>query len=325
MAKNKGLKRMGWVILIIVLLIGVLGLALQYSIGRNGPKVLDTVDRITGGSRDVALVHSEILGDHPKQKLTVYRQAGGGAEPKAVFLFVHGGGWRSGDIDDYGFLARGIAPEGYVVVLAGYRLGPDGVFPNMLHDTAKAVAWTKNNIAKYGGDPDSIFIAGHSAGAYNVAMMGLDPQWMANEGLDSSAIAGVIGMAGPYDFYPFDSESTKLAFGGANDPQMTQPVNFARADAPPMLLVQGEKDTLVSPRHAPALAKVVTEAGGQAETAMFTDMDHNAPILALASPWRRDRSFIKTITAFTAQVLLDRKAVADTEEEPSVPIQAGGG
>lgn len=312
---------MGWILLIAVLIIAGIALALQYSIGTNGPKVLDLVDRVTGGSRDVALVHSESLGDHPKQALTVHSAGpdADGASAKPVIVFVYGGGWRSGDIDDYSFLARGLAPEGYVVVLAGYRLGPDGVFPAMLEDTAKAVAWTRNNIAKFGGDPDSIFISGHSAGAYNVAMIGLDDRWMDAEGLSAGDISGVIGMSGPYDFYPFDSESTKLAFGGAPEPLETQPVNFGRADAPPMLLVQGEKDTLVTPRHAPTLAKVINDAGGWAETAMFAEMDHNAPILALASPWRRDRELIETINAFTSNVLKNHGAQPDAEA--SVPVQ----
>ena len=313
---------MGWILFIVALLIAGTAFALQYSIGRNGPKVLDIADRVVGGSRDVVLVHGESLGDHPKQKLTVYRQEAGeeSAEAKPVFLFVHGGGWRSGDIDDYGFLARGLAPEGYVVVLVGYRLGPNGTFPRMLEDTAKGIAWTKRNIAQYGGDPDSIFISGHSAGAYNVAMLGLDPQWMGHEGLETIDIAGVIGLSGPYDFYPFDSESTKRAFGDAEDGPATQPVNFARANAPPMLLIQGGRDTVVSPRHAPALEKAVTEAGGKAATKMFAEMDHNAPILATASPWRRNRALIESINSFISGVLAEQGAA---EEAPaSVPVQA---
>ncbi|MXO91488.1 alpha/beta hydrolase [Pontixanthobacter aquaemixtae] len=311
---------MGWILFALVLLLAGVAVALQYSIGRNGPKVLDMVDSLTGGSRDVEMVHKESLGDHPKQKLAVYRSAAASSEtgPKPVIIFVHGGGWRSGDIDDYGFLARGLVPEGYVVVLAGYRLNADGVFPAMLKDTAKAVAWTKNNIAKYGGDPETIFISGHSAGAYNVAMIGLDRQWLGREGLETSDIAGVIGMSGPYDFYPFDSESTKLAFGGADDPLTTQPIQFARADAPPMLLVQGEKDTLVSPRHAPTLVNAISDAGGTADTAMFANMDHNAPVLALASPWRRNREIIDAFNSFISEVLAARAV----KPAASVPVQA---
>ncbi|MFZ1744082.1 MAG: alpha/beta hydrolase [Pontixanthobacter sp.] len=329
---GKGLRRMGWIVLAIVLLAGAAALALNYSIGQNGPKVLDTVDRLTGGSRGVELVHSEKLGENPKQKIAVYRTAGADSDgaAKPVFLFIHGGGWRSGDIDDYGFLARGLAPEGYVVVLAGYRLGPDGVFPAMLEDSAKAVAWTKTNIAQYGGNPDEIFISGHSAGAYNVAMIGLDQQWLGREGLKTSDIAGIIGISGPYDFYPFDAESTKLAFGGAGDPLTTQPVNFARADAPPILLAQGEVDTVVKPRNTAALAKAITEKGGKVQTDLFADMDHNAPILALASPWRSDRRFIDVITGFTKKVLAGRAklvadgpTVTDRGGQASVQVKAG--
>jgi len=320
---------MVWMLLIIVLIVGALALALNYSIGRNGPKALDIVDNITGGSRDVELVHSQSLGGHTKQKLTVYRQTGSAADSglKPVFLFVHGGGWRSGDIDDYGFLARGIAPEGYVVVLAGYRLGPDGIFPRMLEDTAKAAAWTKANISDFGGDPESIFISGHSAGAYNVVMLGLDRQWMGREGLDTADIAGVIGMSGPYDFYPFGRDSTQLAFGGASDPHSTQPINLARKDAPPMLLIQGEKDPLVRPRNAPVLAKAITAAGGRAETAMFAEMAHNGPVLALASPWRRNRELLDRINTFTKGVLEGRAAQpADGGGAgASVPVQGETG
>ncbi len=313
---------MGWTVLGIVLVAGLAYAALQYSIGSNGPKVLDNVDRLTGGLRDVVLVHNQSLGTANAQKLAVYQPDLGLKNTQSdlpVFLFVHGGGWRSGDPADYGFVARGVAPEGFVVVLAGYRLGAEGVFPAMLEDTAKAIAWTKGNIARFGGDPDSIIIAGHSAGAYNVAMVGLDPQWLGNEGMSPSDLAGVVGLSGPYDFYPFDTESSKLAFGGAADPEGTQPVNFAREDAPPMLLIQGEKDTVVKPRNTNALAAALAAVGAKAEKAMFPEMDHNGPILALASPWRKNREMINIIDRFAKFSLRNRAAA---RVEASVPVQA---
>ena len=273
-------------------------LALQSAIGRNGPAVLDTVDRIAGGARDVELVETPRYADHPEQKLRVYRSSRTDVR-RPVVMFVHGGSWRSGSPDDYGFVARALVPEGFVVVLAGYRLGDDGRFPAMLEDTASAFAWTKRNIARHGGNPERIFIAGHSAGAYNAAMIALDPQWLRAQGLDTRAIAGVIGLAGPYDFYPFDSDSTKAAFGGAPVPQRTQPVNFARADAPPMLLLTGEKDTTVKPRNSRALAAAIRRAGGPVQTAFYEDFDHTGMLTALASPWRRNRNAIDRIVRFT--------------------------
>lgn len=308
---QKGLRWMGWILLATVLAVLIAGGTLKYAVARNGPAVLDTIDRITGGARDVELIHREGIGDSPEQKVAVYR-ASGDDRPKPVILFFHGGSWRSGSPDDYGFFARALVPEGFTVVLAGYRLMPEGEYPAMLEDTASAIAWTKRNIARYGGDPETIFIAGHSAGAYNVVQVALERQWLASAGFDPSIIKGVIGLSGPYDFYPFDSDSTKAAFGKAPDPEATQPINHVRGDAPPMLLIHGEKDTLVKPRNTRALSAAITQAGGMASPVYFMQMDHNAPLLALASPWRRDRKVLDTIVRFAAL----------NQGKPSVPVQA---
>ena len=287
-----------------LLLAGWLGL--QYAIARNGPAVVDVVDRVTGSERQVALVERAAYGDDPQQTVAIYR-SGAGQEPLPVILFVHGGSWNSGNPADYGFVARGLVPEGFVVVLAGYRLHPSVHFPAMLEDTAAAVAWTRENIARHGGDPDRIVLMGHSAGAYNVVMTALDRQWLGREGQPVNAVAGVIGLAGPYDFYPFDSDSTRASFGEAPDPAQTQPVNYARADAPPLLLLTGEADTTVKPRNTRALAQAMTQASGAAQTGFYPGMDHADILLALASPWRRDRAVLDRITAFA--------------REPSVPVQ----
>lgn len=282
------------------------GLSLRYAIARNGPAVVDTVDRLTGSERRVALVEQARFGDHPRHTVAVYR-AGQADAPLPVILFAHGGSWNSGDPADYGFVARGLAPEGFVVVLAGYRLHPDVQYPAMIEDMAAAVAWTRENIGRHGGDPDRIVLMGHSAGAYNVVMTALDRQWLGREGLDANALAGVIGLAGPYDFYPFDSDSTRASFGEAHYPQRTQPVSHARVDAPPLLLLAGEADTTVKPRNTRALAMAMQQAGGAAQTGFYPGMDHADILLALASPWRRDRSVIDRIVAFA--------------REPSVPVQ----
>ncbi len=315
---KKGLRRMGWIVFGLVALVLIAGASLQYAIARNGPAVLDTVDRIAGGTRGVELVHRETIGDSLQQKIAVYQGAGDDS-PKPVIVFFHGGSWRSGDPDDYGFVARALVPEGFTVVLAGYRLVPGGEYPAMLKDTAAAIAWTERHISRYGGDPGNIFIAGHSAGAYNVVQVALARQWLGGEGLDPAIISGVIGLSGPYDFLPLDSDSTKAAFGDSSDLEATQPINHIRGDAPPMLLIHGDKDTLVEPRNTRDLSAAITKAGGSVSSAYFMQMDHNAPLLALASPWRKggDReSVLEAILGFTASV------AASDEAKPSVPVQA---
>lgn len=288
-------------------------LAIQYAISRNGPAVLDAVDRITGGARDVAVLARAQYGKDPAQKLIVQGVVGdtsGGGKARPVILFVHGGSWNSGDPDNYNFIARALAPEGFVVVLAGYRLGRSGHFPAMVEDTAAALAWTRDHVAQYGGDPHRTVLMGHSAGAYNIVMATLDRQWLGRAGLSDKDIAGVIGLAGPYDFYPFTSDASRAAFGDADEPEATQPIRFARGDAPPMLLLTGDVDTTVRPRNTRVLAAALSDAGGRAETGFYPAFDHNRILMALASPWRRDRDVLDRVVRFAAH-----------PQQTSVPVQ----
>lgn len=283
------------------------GGALMLAIRNNGPAVLDAVDRLTGGTRAVSLVSKTRYGDHPAQKLRIYVPDDvEGRLP--IFLFVHGGSWASGDPDDYNFIARSIAPSGFVVVLAGYRLGQEGRYPAMLDDTAAAIAETARLAPGFGGDASRIVLAGHSAGAYNVVQVALEEEWLEHS---RAGIAGVVGLAGPYDFFPFDSESTIAAFGSVDAGPQSQPINHARADAPPMLLIHGERDTLVKPRNTRALEQALEQAGTPVETLYQPEFDHNAPLISLASPWRNRRDIGEAVTAFARRVT-----------KVSVPVQA---
>ncbi|MEM7689445.1 MAG: alpha/beta hydrolase [Pseudomonadota bacterium] len=303
-----------WALAALVILVVVGGVAVQFAISRNGPAVLNAVDRLTGGSRGTTVLARVSTGDHPSQKVIIWGPEGraADAEPLPVLLFSHGGSWRSGDPEDYGFLARAFVPEGFVVALAGYRLvkegAKDGVYPAMLEDTASAIAETRKVAAQYGGDPDRIMVMGHSAGAYNVVMAALEREWLAESGDSADALRGVVAMSGPYDFFPFDSESTIAAFGPAGDPEATQTFNHVRGDAPPILLIHGEKDTLVRPRNSRGLAKLVEAAGGSATLTLYAEMDHNAPLISLASPWRSNRDVVQTISAFAKSATQPRSA-----------------
>jgi len=304
-----------WTIGIIAALLVAGMIALQMAIARNGPAVLDAIDRLTAGDRGVAVLTEAELGQHPRQAVTVFGVNGAGPAGEdngrlPVILFIHGGSWASGDPDDYSFIARSLAPEGFIVAIAGYRLHPEVVYPAMLEDAASAIAWTHANIERFGGDPARITLVGHSAGAYNAVMTVLDDRWLAPYGLGAEAIAGIVGLAGPYDFYPFDSDSSRASFGSAENPQETQPVNFVSGADPPLLLIHGELDTTVKPRNSRRLEELVREAGGTVSAHYFAEMDHRAPLLALASPWRRDPTIHDLVVHFA------RKAKA------SVPVQA---
>ncbi len=292
-------RRLGWrargAIALGALVLGIGGLYL-WATRTGSVATLDFVDSLFTEARERVHVR---YGKNPQQQLFVY--PGKDGEKLPVVVFVHGGGWRHGDPADYGFVARNIAPHGYVVVLAGYRLGPKGRFPAMLEDTAAAVAWVHAHAADYGGDPARILLMGHSAGAYNVAMVALDQRWLAPHQLDSRILKGVIGLSGPYDFYPFKGESERKAFAAWPHPADTQPVNFARADAPPMLLINGADDDVVRPRNALALGRALTQAGAQNVPGIFSGLDHSQVLMDLARPFDRDPRVKSAVVAFLAE------------------------
>lgn len=290
----------GWTLIVVALLAAALAATWYWATSRDAVALLDRIDRaFTAG--DAALVAGPVaFGDHPQQRLLAYRPAEPAETPLPVLVFFHGGGWHSGRPEDYAFVARNFAPEGFVVVTAGYRLNADGRYPAMLEDGAAALRWVRDNAADLGGDPARIYLMGHSAGAYNAVMLALDPQWLASEGLPPDTIKGAIGLAGPYDFYPFDTDSSRNAFGHAAAPETTQPIMFVRADAPPLLLATGSEDTIVRPRNSVALARALTAAGRPSEPVVFEGMDHKEIVMALARPFDRDARVKRAVLDFLA-------------------------
>ena len=290
----------GWSILILAVLAAALFGLYRWAMQSQSVALLDRADAVFTAS--AAQTTGPIaFGDDPDQVLVVSTPTGERAASLPVIVFIHGGSWAKGNAPDYAFAARNLAAEGYVAVSAGYRLVPGGEYPAMLEDGAAAVRWVADNIAEHGGDPTQIVLMGHSAGAYNAVMLALDPQWLAAQKVPADSIKGAIGLAGPYDFLPFDSDSTRNAFGGASDPQATQPINFVRGDAPPLLLVTGDADVTVRPRNSQALAKAMTAKGQPTEPVLIPEMGHSGIIMALAQPFEGDRAVKTPILEFLKQ------------------------
>jgi acetyl esterase/lipase len=221
-------------------------------------------------------------GPLPRQRLDIYRPHGEGPWPVVVFLY--GGGWDAGKKGDYLFVGQRLAAAGFMVVIPDYRLYPEVAFPEFLVDCAQAVAWTGNNIAGEGGDPRRIALAGHSAGAYNAVMLALDPQFLDAAGWPVQRIGAVAGLAGPYDFRPFDTDRLRNVFGGYPDSDATQPITFANGGAPPILLATGLDDTTVLPANSQRLHAALEAAGGEVELITYADVGHIGIIASLADP-----------------------------------------
>jgi acetyl esterase/lipase len=195
-----------------------------------------------------------------------------------VIVFFYGGSWRSGARGDAAFVARALARRGFVVVVPDYRLWPEAGYPHFVDDCKAATQWVAAQIGGYGGDARTLFLMGHSAGAYNAAMVALAP--------DAPPLSGVIGLAGAYDFLPLQGETLQQIFAGPEDPLTTQPITYAHADAPPMLLLTGAADRAVLPRNTASFAAKLRELGAPVETRVYARLGH-AGILASLLPYLR--------------------------------------
>lgn len=273
--------------------------ALPALAGCSSIAAFDTLAPRDPGTRRI--VHDANYGAAPRQKLDLYAPDGAAA-PLPIIVFIYGGSWRHGDKDNYNFLGAAFAAQGFLTAIPDYRLVPEVRFPGFVEDCAAAVCWVKDNASSHGGDPSRTVLVGHSAGAYNAVMLALDRRYLAAAGAPAQFVRGAVGLAGPYDFAPFDVPATQEAFGQAPDPRLTQPIQFARADAPPLLLLWGEDDDTVGPRNIESLARVMREAGGAVETKIYPGIDHIEIAAALSRPYRDKAPVLADVTEFARRV-----------------------
>ena len=213
-------------------------------------------------------------------KLDVYQPSAPHPDAPTV-VFIYGGSWDGGDKALYRFVGASLARAGMVVMIPDYRVYPEVRFPAFLEDNARAVRWAEDHAADFGGDPHKLFLMGHSAGAYDVAMLALDPRWLAAVGMDARRdVRGVIGLSGPYDFLPLNTATLKAIFGPPEGLPATQPINYVDGRAPPMLLAAGLADTTVYPRNSVRLQQKIAAAGGEAELATYPNARHADTITA---------------------------------------------
>lgn len=295
-------------IVVLLALFATIAVAAGFAAHWQLPGLLNVVDRLTPGAAGERAAHGIAYGSADIQRVDVYapeRTASSATQPanSPVIVFFHGGGWRSGGRNVYGFAGRAFAAEGFVTVVVGYRLGEDGKFPIFMQDAAAAIRWTHANVARYGGDPDRIVLAGHSAGAHIALMSALDPQWLDDMVQPGGAVRGVIGLAGPADFLPFErGGAAEAAFHHLQNQAITQPIHFARGDAPPLWLAHGDADTTVRPRNSRNLAAAILDAGGQAEVRIYPGADHAGTVKPLSLFYRNDSTLLADAAAFARRV-----------------------
>lgn len=247
------------------------------SLARRG--LVASVLGLLGGCSPAALLNTTVsrtgytlqsdipYGRHPRQKLDVYVAEKPRADGKCA-IFFYGGSWESGAKSDYLFVGQALASRGVTTVIPDYRVFPEALYPAFIDDCAAATRWTVDKVGT-----DRLFLAGHSAGAYNAMMLAANTPYLAAVGVDRTKLAGGIGIAGPYDFLPLTSRRLQEIFGGS-DRRETQPIIYAEAPLAPVLMLHGTADRTVKPYNSERFATAWQRAGGKAELKLYPDVDH---------------------------------------------------
>lgn len=254
--------------------------------------------------------HDLAYGPGPRERLDVYRSPT--TPPGApMAVFIYGGSWQSGDKGFYRFVGAILASRGIVTVIPDYRVYPAAVYPAFLRDNAQAVRFAIDHAGSWGANPRRTYLVGHSAGAYDVAMLGVDPRWLGEVGLDPAKdIAGVVGLAGPYDFLPLRDKTLKIIFGPPSGRADTQPINHVTGVAPPMLLLAGSADKVVDPGNTTRLGKAITAHGGVAEAKIIPGVGHVGILTALLEPFRGRAPVLDEIVDFVSRTPTQTKLAA---------------
>jgi acetyl esterase/lipase len=245
-------------------------------------------------------------GSRDKNKLDLYIPRGKKDFP--VIFFVHGGAWLHGNKDQFGMysvLALSWARHGIGTVSINYRLSPGVKHPEHIKDVARAFAWTRKNIARYGGRPDQIFACGHSAGGHLVALLATDERYLRAEDLSPKDIRGVIPISGVYRIHDLQINagiSRPAGTGGANAaPRRTpgplfssvfgsdrevrrdaSPLFHVKSGLPPFLVLYADYDLPQLPEMAREFNAALKAQKCEVQTVEIQERNHISILLSLA-------------------------------------------
>lgn len=278
--------------------------------GCSGTQLLNTFTP-SGGYR-----HAQGVPFDAERRLTLDVYTPVGARRAPVVVFFYGGRWTTGSVADFHFVGQALASEGFVAVLPEYRHYPQARFPEFIADAARAVRWAQQQAERYGGDPDKVFVMGHSSGAHLAALLALAPEFLAAAGGDRAKLKGMIGLAGPYDFLPLTDPDLRDMFGPPERYELSQPIAHVDGDNPPLLLLHGEDDETVRVRNTVNLAAAVKRAGGSVEAVIYPEMSHAWIVATLAAPLRARSDVLARVGDFVRNRAVNAPPSAVEAEKP---------
>jgi arylformamidase len=238
-----------------------------------------------------------VWGQDPYQSFTIYPAA----NPRGdVLCLMHGGGWTSGYKEWMAFMAPALTARGITAISMGYRLAPMHVFPACFEDVAMALTKARALVANHGGDPNRMFVGGHSAGGHLAALLALRTDWRAATGAPPDAVRGALPISGTYLFGPESGLSMRPRFLG--DPSLgneapASPMTHVHPDAPPFLIAHGQKDFPHLVKQSEAFAAALRSSGVRVEVLELEDQDHLGASYASGDP---DGAWVAAADAFMA-------------------------
>ncbi|WP_242512286.1 alpha/beta hydrolase [Pseudolysobacter antarcticus] len=234
------------------------------------------------------------------------------ADKAPIVVFFYGGSWEGGKRRWYRFVGEALASNGVIVVIPDYRKYPKVKFPAFMQDAALAVEWTRDHAAQFGGDAKKIFMMGHSAGGHIAALLATDARYLKAVDMVPRDLAGIIGLAGAYDFLPYVENEAEIFGNTPRGRHDSQPVNFVSGDEPPMLLLQGANDSEVEPRNAESLAAKLLAVHEPVTLKIYPDVGHSRILLAFS------RQFRTTIPTLADTLAFIRELSTTVEKNPEM-------
>lgn len=238
----------------------------------------DRADQLTADVRKTLPTHLDLAyGTDAKQKLDVY-QPTGERSSLPVFIFLHGGGFREGDRAHYGYVAKPLAANGIVTVVASYRLLPGSRYPDQLDDTRRVVAWVHEHIARYGGDPARIYLGGHSAGAMLTAQACASTAWLSALSIPATALRGCAPVSGSYDLESRTSDYVVDARRAE-----ASPLRHIVAPAPRWVIAVGSNEAStppIRPEDSETFGARLREKHARADVLVLDGLDHSQTVAA---------------------------------------------
>lgn len=198
-------------------------------------------------NKNITYLKANPVSKITNQQLNIFTPRASGTLHE-VLIFIHGGSWNSGDKSQYSFLGSNFARKGIVTVIIDYPLSPTATYKEMADASAQAVLWVKNNIHAYGGDPNKIFISGHSAGGHLAALISIKEDYFKNLNVKNPVKGVILIDAAGLDMYGYlQAESlpeshTYLQTFTSNPAtwKAASPLYYLHPNMPPMLLYRGE-------------------------------------------------------------------------------------